>query len=76
MYCVLGCAGERGWIAGSAAIGVMAATMPLEVVSRRMQVSLHRSPRNIVVGRMHRSATRFAPQHVAGVARVAATCKT
>lgn len=31
-------AGERGCVAGGAAIGVMAATMPLEVVTRRMQV--------------------------------------
>lgn len=31
-------AGERGLVAGGAAIGVMAATMPLEVVTRRMQV--------------------------------------
>lgn len=31
-------AGERGFIAGFAAIGVMTATMPLEVVTRRMQV--------------------------------------
>lgn len=31
-------AGERGFVAGGAAIGVMAATMPLEVVTRRMQV--------------------------------------
>ena len=31
-------AGERGVIAGAAAVGVMAVTMPLEVVARRMQV--------------------------------------
>mmetsp|Transcript_9066 Transcript_9066/g.27222 ORF Transcript_9066/g.27222 Transcript_9066/m.27222 type:complete len:424 (+) Transcript_9066:234-1505(+) len=30
--------GERGFIAGGGAIAVMAATMPLEVVTRRMQV--------------------------------------
>lgn len=33
------CAGERGVIAGCSAIGVMTATMPLEVVTRRMQAS-------------------------------------
>ena len=31
--------GERGAVAGASAVVVMAATMPLEVVMRRMQVS-------------------------------------
>lgn len=33
--------GTKGLLGGVAAFGVMTCTMPLEVVMRRMQVSLH-----------------------------------